>query len=90
MGKSRIEAAAISRRRALGMAAQAAAAAGVGLTLPQFVMAAPLDELVERARQAGERHVVVAGGTGAYGDLVKRHFYLPFTEATGIEVVPTG
>ncbi|WP_245517753.1 MULTISPECIES: extracellular solute-binding protein [unclassified Mesorhizobium] len=72
------------------MAAQAAAAAGVGLTLPQFVMAAPLDELVERARQAGERHVVVAGGTGAYGDLVKRHFYLPFTEATGIEVVPTG
>ncbi|TGQ04858.1 ABC transporter substrate-binding protein [Mesorhizobium sp. M2E.F.Ca.ET.219.01.1.1] len=79
----------INRRKLLGLAS-GAAAAGIGLALPELVMAAPFEGLVERARQAGERQVVVAGGTGAYGDLVKKHFYLPFTEATGIEVVPTG
>ncbi|UCI31985.1 ABC transporter substrate-binding protein [Mesorhizobium sp. B4-1-4] len=70
----------------------AGAVSGIGnlVALSNNATAAPLDKLVERARQAGEREVVVAGGTGAYGDLVKKYFYAPFTEATGIEVVAAG
>jgi mannopine transport system substrate-binding protein len=33
---------------------------------------------------------VIAGGTGAYLDLVKQHFYDPFTAATGIKVTNAG
>jgi mannopine transport system substrate-binding protein len=49
-----------------------------------------IDALVERAIKAGEKEVVVAGGTGAYGEMVKKTFYDPFTAATGIRVVATG
>ncbi|MBZ9994061.1 ABC transporter substrate-binding protein [Mesorhizobium sp. BH1-1-4] len=80
----------MNRRGMLRFSAGAVGAIGAGLALPNTVVAASLDELVARARAAGEREVVVAGGTGAYGDLVKKHFYLPFTEATGIEVIATG
>lgn len=80
----------MNRRRVILLAAETASVVGTGLAWPQPVIAAPLDELVQRAHQAGERQVVVAGGTGAYGDLVKEHFYLPFTEATGIEVIAAG
>ncbi|MBL8699398.1 MAG: ABC transporter substrate-binding protein [Alphaproteobacteria bacterium] len=51
---------------------------------------AAVDTLARRALDAGEREVVVAGGTGAYGELVKTHFYDPFTAATGIKVTATG
>ncbi len=90
MGRRRTDGAPMNRRRMLKLTVKASAAVGFGMTLPNTGMAASLDDLVERARQAGERQVVVAGGTGAYGDLVKKHFYVPFTEATGIEVVATG
>lgn len=79
----------MNRRGMLKLSAGAAFVAGTGAALPN-ASAASLAELVGRARKAGEQAVVVAGGTGAYGDLVKKHFYTPFTEATGIEVVATG
>ncbi|RUX09665.1 ABC transporter substrate-binding protein, partial [Mesorhizobium sp. M8A.F.Ca.ET.059.01.1.1] len=79
-----------NRRGLLKLSAGVVCSLGTGPLLPTTLFAAPLDELSERARKAGERSVVVAGGTGAYGDLVKKHFYLPFTEATGIEVIATG
>ncbi|WP_224513645.1 ABC transporter substrate-binding protein [Mesorhizobium sp. CA8] len=79
----------MNRRGMLTLSAGAALAVGAG-GAPEQTVAAPLDGLVDRARKGGEREVVVAGGTGAYGDLVKKHFYSPFTEATGIEVVATG
>lgn len=52
--------------------------------------AAALEGLVEAAKKAGQTKVVVAGGAGAYGDLVKTWFYDPFTAETGIEVTAIG
>lgn len=48
------------------------------------------DALADRAVKAGEKEVVVAGGTGAYGDAVKKYFYEPFAQATGIKVISAG
>jgi mannopine transport system substrate-binding protein len=44
----------------------------------------------KKAVDANERELVIAGGTGAYVELVKKHFYDPFTAATGIKVVNAG
>lgn len=79
-----------NRRSVLKLSAAVVSSIGGGIVLPSRGVAAPLDELVERARKSGERQVVVAGGTGAYGDLVRKHFYAPFTQATGIEVMVSG
>jgi mannopine transport system substrate-binding protein len=48
------------------------------------------DALVDRAIKAGEKEIVIAGGTGAYGDAVKRHFLDPFAQASGIKVISAG
>jgi mannopine transport system substrate-binding protein len=74
----------IERRHFLGLSAGFAAAGLAGRASGQT------DALAARALAAGEREVVIAGGTGAYGELVKRYFYDPFTAATGIRVVATG
>lgn len=42
---------------------------------------------LEKARQAGQGELVIAGGAGGYLEAVKKHFYDPFTAATGIKVV---
>ncbi|WP_163266177.1 extracellular solute-binding protein [Chelativorans alearense] len=63
---------------------------GFGIGLPGARAASGFDQLAERARAAGEHRVTVAGGTGAYGELVKEHFFDPFTKATGIDVVAMG
>jgi mannopine transport system substrate-binding protein len=75
------------RRRQLLKTSAGLAAAGFLAPLPAR---GAVDALVKRARDAGEREVVVAGGTGAYGELVKRYFYDPFTAATGIRIVVAG
>jgi len=41
---------------------------------------------LEKAKQAGQTEVVIAGGAGGYLEAVKKHFYDPFTAATGIKV----
>jgi mannopine transport system substrate-binding protein len=56
----------------------------------ETVQAEVPDGLIKAAVDAGEMEVVVAGGTGAYGDLVKKMFYDPFTAASGIRVVSAG
>jgi mannopine transport system substrate-binding protein len=79
----------IHRRSFLQLSAGAAVFAYGSLGLPSLLAAAP-DELAKQALDAGEGEVIIAGGTGAYGALVKKHFYDPFTEATGIKVTATG
>jgi mannopine transport system substrate-binding protein len=80
-----------ARRQFLKLCGSAAA-----LTLSPLVLArrasaqAALDELASKAVKAGETEVVIAGGTGAYGELVKASFYDPFTAATGIKVINAG
>lgn len=76
-------------RREFVKAGAAAPLLGLPLLDPAQAQAA-IDALVERANKAGEKDVVVAGGTGAYGEMVKKTFYDPFTETTGIRVVATG
>lgn len=44
----------------------------------------------KKAIDANEKELVIAGGTGAYVELVKKHFYDPFTAATGIKVANAG
>jgi mannopine transport system substrate-binding protein len=67
-----------------------AAAAGLALSgrLPAF--AQPEGVWAQRALSANEKEVVIAGGTGAYAELVKKHFYDPFTAATRIKVSNAG
>ena len=52
--------------------------------------AAAQDTLVERAWGAAQDRVVVASAAGAYADLIYRHFFDPFTAATGIAVQVVG
>jgi mannopine transport system substrate-binding protein len=56
------------------------------MMLSRPAAAEKFESLVELARKGGEDRVVMAGGTGAYVELVKKYFYGPFTEATGIKV----
>jgi mannopine transport system substrate-binding protein len=42
---------------------------------------------LDKARQAGQTELVIAGGAGGYLEAVKKHFYDPFTAATGIKIV---
>jgi mannopine transport system substrate-binding protein len=80
----------IGRRQLLTTSAGFAtltAAGGFSLSSPAW---ANVDALAERAVKAGEREVVIAGGTGAYGELVKKSYYDPFTAATGIKVTNAG
>ncbi len=74
------------RRHFIGLSAAFAASSLAGRAQAQ----AQADALAARAVEAGQREVVIAGGTGAYGELVKRHYYDPFTEATGIRVTNAG
>ncbi|MGV6873958.1 extracellular solute-binding protein [Pseudochelatococcus sp. B33] len=78
----------IDRRQFL-MYGTLAAAAGFLPGNPQEARAAA-DDLAQRAIAAGQTEVVVAGGTGAYAERVKKFFYEPFTETTGIRVISTG
>src|SRR5688572_21177352 len=79
----------IDRRSFLQLSAGAAALACGSLGSSPLFAASP-DEMAKQALDAGEREVIIAGGTGAYGALVKKYFYDPFTEATGIKVTATG
>ena len=75
-----------SRRDFLQLSAGAAIFGTSGTLLSRAASAEKFDALVQAAKKAGEDRVVMAGGTSAYVDLVKKHFYGPFTEATGIKV----
>lgn len=55
-----------------------------GSSLAQGVRSPNLD----KALQAGQRELVIAGGAGGYLEAVKKHFYEPFTAATGIKITP--
>ncbi|WP_050578991.1 extracellular solute-binding protein [Sinorhizobium medicae] len=78
----------ICRRELLGYSGLAVAA-GV---FPAGIRAswAATEALAEEAKRAGQTEVVVAGGTGAYGERVKKFIYEPFTAETGIRVISTG
>ncbi|MCT7378255.1 ABC transporter substrate-binding protein [Chelativorans salis] len=80
----------VTRRHVLALSASAFATAGFGIHPFDVRAATGFEGLAEGAHAAGESQVVVAGGTGAYGELVREHFYVPFTAATGINVVTTG
>src|SRR5438105_11374948 len=81
----------VTRRRFIGQSAGLAAGMAIGLCDTRRAGAqAASDPLVARALQAGEREIVIGGGTGAYVDLVKQYFYDPFTAATGIRVTVIG
>src|SRR5688500_6364089 len=58
------------------------------LALHPVVAEAParMDGLAEAANKANRKEVVIAGATGAFGALIKKTFYDPFTAATGIKV----
>src|SRR5947207_1167119 len=75
-----------SRRDFLQLSAGAAIFGATGTLLSRSASAETFDALLQAAKKAGEDRVVMAGGTGAYVDLVKKYFYGPFTEATGIKV----
>ncbi|TIN32507.1 MAG: extracellular solute-binding protein [Mesorhizobium sp.] len=78
----------INRRHLLGYGGLAVAA---GLFPASMRSAwAAMDPLAEEAIKAGQTEVVVAGGTGAYEESVKKFIYDPFTAETGIRVVSTG
>ena len=80
-----------ARREFLKLCGSAAALALSPVALASRASAqAEVDELAGKAVKAGEMEVVIAGGTGAYGELVKASFYDPFTAATGIKVVNAG
>ena len=77
-----------SRRRVL---TGAAAAAGFLTVSGGFIGArAQSATWAKKAADANEKELVIAGGTGAYVELVKKHFYDPFTAATGIKVTNAG
>src|SRR6266487_3544859 len=75
-----------SRRDFLQLSAGAAIFGASGTLLSRAASAEKFDALVQAAKKVGEDRVVMAGGTGAYVDLVRKHFYGPFTDATGIKV----
>src|SRR5258708_16023388 len=75
-----------SRRDFLHLWAGAAILGTAGTLFSRSASAEKFEGLVQAAKKAGEDRVVMAGGTGAYVDLVKKYFYGPFTEATGIKV----
>jgi mannopine transport system substrate-binding protein len=77
----------LTRRGFIGVSvAGATLAANARLARAQ----AAADPLAARALEAGEREIVIGGGTGAYVDLVRQYFYDPFTAATGIRVSVIG
>jgi mannopine transport system substrate-binding protein len=80
----------IGRRRFLTTSAGIATLSATGSVQFSLPALADTDALAERALKAGEREVVIAGGTGAYADLVKKSYYDPFTAATGIKVTNAG
>lgn len=53
-------------------------------------MAGAADALVDAALQAGEKELVLAGGTGGYAEMVRKHFLDPFTAETGIKIIEDG
>src|SRR5258708_7493167 len=75
-----------SRRDFLHLSAGAAIFGTAGTLFSRSASAEKFEGLVQAAKKAGEDRVVMAGGTGAYVDLVKKYFYGPFTEATGIKI----
>lgn len=77
----------IHRRQMLEFGALASLA---GLLPAGLSFAEAADALAAEAVAAGETQVVMAGGTGAYAETIKRYFYDPFTEATGIRVIDAG
>ena len=81
----------VTRRSFIRRTAAFAAGTALGLGEARRAVAqGAADPLVARALQAGEREIVIGGGTGSYVDLVKRYFYDPFTAATGIRVSVIG
>jgi len=71
--------------------AYAGALGASGLVLGNRAFAAAeADSLARQAVAAGQTEVIVGGSTGAYVDRVKKIFYDPFTEATGIKVTNVG
>lgn len=80
----------MQRRHALGLLASTALLPALGPTASRTASAATTSALAEAAKAAGESELVIAGGAGAYGDLVKAHFYDAFAAATGIKVTAIG
>ncbi|MEQ8440533.1 MAG: extracellular solute-binding protein [Alphaproteobacteria bacterium] len=64
------------------------------LAVPLLPMAAKFagasERLVNEAIDAGETEIILAGGTGGYGEMVRKHFLDPFSEETGINIVEDG
>src|SRR6266487_4482451 len=85
-GKRAMKRLSTSRRDFLHLSAGAAIFGASSTLFSRAASAEKFDALVQTAKKAGEDRVVMAGGTGAYVDLVKKYFYSPFTEATGIKV----
>jgi mannopine transport system substrate-binding protein len=77
-----------SRRRVLTGAAAAAGLFAVSGSGAEAQSAA--GAWAKKATEANEKELVIAGGTGAYVEQVKKHFYDPFTAATGIKVINAG
>jgi mannopine transport system substrate-binding protein len=76
----------VKRRDLLRLSAGSFALAATGGVFSRPAAADTLNALIQQARNAGQDRVVMAGGTGAYVDLVKKYFYEPFTTMTGIKV----
>ncbi|MEX3937121.1 extracellular solute-binding protein [Paraburkholderia phymatum] len=81
----------VDRRQFIRIAGSVAATAIISPLFSRPAWAAdPFEDLVAKAKSAGENRVVMAGGTGAYVDMVNKYFYEPFTKATGISVENVG
>ena len=80
----------LKRRDLLRLSAGGLALGATGSLFARSASADTLNALIQQARGAGQDRVVMAGGTGAYVDLVKKHFYEPFTASTGIKVDVVG
>lgn len=66
-------------------------AAGMPLSagIPSVAVAqARMDALANAAVKANQKELVIAGAIGAFGELIKKTFYDPFTATTGIKVTP--
>lgn len=81
----------MNRREFLEQSLVSMFAAGIPLSaaIPGAANAqARMDALADAAIKANQREVVIAGAIGAYGQLIKKTFYDPFTAATGIKITP--
>ncbi|WP_269285630.1 hypothetical protein [Sinorhizobium psoraleae] len=65
---------------------QLSAMAAAGPLMLRLSLAQSTSSLVEAAKTAGEKRVVVSSGSGVFGQLMDELFFQPFTKATGISI----